>query len=92
MKTDERTDHRTPDSLLNLASDEQVATVSAAETAATVAHGEEYVDSELLTEGVQRSHRAVVSMDAGRARSAVHEQTWSKRVTPLETPSSTACA
>ncbi|MBL8685230.1 MAG: hypothetical protein JNK05_38990 [Myxococcales bacterium] len=90
MKTNQRTDYLTRDSLMKLLSDEEVAKVSTAETAAKLADGEEYVDLEQLTKGVQRSHGAVVSMGTVLPRSAVHEQTWSKIVTQLQAPRSTA--
>jgi len=84
MKNDPRTDYETRDSIMKLLSDDEVASVSTAETAARLSDGDEYVDLEQLAEGVQRAHGAATHMGGVLPRKAVHEKTWSKILTQLQ--------
>ena len=54
MKADKRTEYITRDTILRLLSDDDIARVSTAETAASLAEGDEYVDLEAPDRGVQR--------------------------------------
>ncbi|MFZ4736504.1 MAG: hypothetical protein ACOYM9_11195 [Bradymonadia bacterium] len=84
MHTEKHTDHVTRDSILKLLSDFEVAKVSTAETAPKLADGEEFVDLEQLSSGVQCAHGAGTPMGRVLPRKAVHEETWTKIVTQLE--------
>ena len=84
MKTDKRTDYVSRDSILKLLSDDEVASVSTAETAAKLADGDEYVDLTQLAQGVQRAHGTGTPMGRVLPRKAVHEKTWSDILTQLQ--------
>jgi hypothetical protein len=84
MKNDPRTDYETRDSIMKLLSDDEIASVSTAETAARLSDGDEYVDLEQLAQGVQRAHGTAINMGVVLPRKAVHEQTWSKIMTQLQ--------
>lgn len=84
MKTDTRTDYLTRDSILKLLSDDEVASVSTAETAPELEDGDEYVDLGQLARGVQRARGTVVNMSGVLPRSAVQESTWGKILTQLK--------
>lgn len=77
MKQDERSRYLTRDRVLKLLSDEEVARVSTAESAARLEQGEEYLDLEALESGV---HRAFENTPMGRIlpKKAVREETWAK--------------
>lgn len=78
MKTEKRAEYISRDAILNLLSDDEVASVSTAETAVRLAEGDEYVDLEKLDLGVQSAPGT--NQPAGRLvpRKAVHENTWTK--------------
>jgi hypothetical protein len=85
MKSDDRLEYVTRDSLLKLLSDEELARVSMAETA-TLADGDEYIDLHHLGHGV-RMARGVAPLMAGvLPRKAVTEGTWTKLVASLPLP------
>jgi hypothetical protein len=83
MKSEERTAYVTRDSILKLLSDDEVGRVSAAETAASLSAGEEYLDLEHLDAGVQRAVGATATMGRVLPRKAVHPATWGKILAQL---------
>ena len=83
MKSDMQTENRTRESVLALLSDDEVAAVSTAETAARLLEGEEYFDLEQLERGVQRATKSAAAMGRVLPRRAVHKDTWSKILTLL---------
>ena len=87
MENDERTEYLTRSSVLELLSDDEVARVSNAETAARLAHGEEYVDLERLDQGVRRAVGPTAPMGRVLPRKAVPANTWNKIVAHLLVPS-----
>jgi hypothetical protein len=85
-KSDERASYLTRDAVLKLLSDAEVGRVSTAETAASLAAGDEYLDLEGLDHGIQRAAGAPLPMGRVLPRKAVHADTWSKIVALLTTP------
>lgn len=83
MKNPKRTDYLTRDSILKLLSDDEVASVSTAETAVNLSEGDEYLDLEQLDRGVQQANGAAPAMGRVLPKKAVHENTWSKLLTKL---------
>jgi len=83
MKTQTRTEYVTRESILQLLSDDEVATVSNAETAARLMDGDEYVDLQQLDQGVRRAQKTPVHMGSVLPRKAVQEGTWSKILAQL---------
>jgi hypothetical protein len=71
------------ETVLSLLSDDEVASVSTAETAAALADGDEYVDLQDLEQGVKRARGMAVSMGRILPRKAVHETTWTKILAEL---------
>jgi hypothetical protein len=55
MKNDKRPEYLSRDSMMKLLSDDEVARVSTAETAAHFSDGDEYLDLEQFDRGVQRA-------------------------------------
>jgi hypothetical protein len=77
----------TRDSVLKLLSDDEVARVSTAETAARLADGDEYLDLEHLDYGVRRADGSnATPMGRVVPRTAVHASTWSKILMQLAAP------
>ena len=62
--------------VMALLSDEEIAKVSNAETAATLSDGEEYLDLEQLTKGVMKAGGATVSIGRALPKRAVLPATW----------------
>ena len=83
MKSDMRTENIVRESVLKLLSDDEVASVSTAETAARLLDGEEYLDLEQLERGVQQARKAGPAMGRVLPRRTVHKDTWSKILTVL---------
>ncbi len=86
MKTDMRSENTARESVLKLLSDEEVARVSTAETAARLLDGDEYLDLDHLAHGVRRAPGATTPMGSVLPRKVVHESTWSKILAQLEPP------
>jgi hypothetical protein len=86
MNDDLRTENALREGVMKLLSDDEVATVSTAETAARLLDGEEYLDLERLDRGVQRATRAATTMRGVLPRRTVHTDTWSKILAQLQTP------
>lgn len=73
--------------ILKLLSDDEVARVSMAETAAAIADGHDYIDLEDLDRGVQRAGAATkITMGHVLPRNAVHSDTWAKITALLVAP------
>jgi len=84
MKKNElRIEYMTRDGILKLLSDREVESLSTAEGAPGLNHGDEYIDLEHLDQGVQRADGVIVPMGHVLPRKAVHEATWSKILTKL---------
>ena len=69
--------------VLGFLSDDEVASVSTAETSAGLLDGEEYIDLQALEQGVRRARGAGVAMGRVLPRKAVHEATWNKILAQL---------
>lgn len=79
MMNTQRNEYATRDNLMKLLSDEEVARVSTAETAAQLADGDEYVDLEMLGGGVRKATgKGTTPMGRVLPRKAVLEATWRK--------------
>ena len=83
MKSERRASYATRESILRLLSDEEVARVGTAESAAHLSEGEEYVDLQQIAGGVRKVVGATVPMARIVPRSAVHEDTWKRIVAEL---------
>jgi hypothetical protein len=83
MNIDERTDFLTRENILKALSDEEVASVSTAETAARLSDGDEYLDLQQLKQGVQRAAGPTEPMARVLPKNAVHADTWKKILTQL---------
>ncbi|MEP7010290.1 MAG: hypothetical protein ABJC13_08230 [Acidobacteriota bacterium] len=81
--TDLKAAYITREAILKLLSDDEVASVSTAETAASLAYGEEYLDLENLDQGVQSANDDTGSLGNVLTRKAVHADTWDKIVKQL---------
>jgi hypothetical protein len=90
MKTSNSTEYVMRDRIMKLLSDDEVARVSTAESAATLASGEEYVDLEQLTHGVQRANGTGIPMGHVLTKNAVGEQTWINILKQLQVARPTA--
>ena len=69
-------DYSAADKILKLLTDDEVAKVSTAESAAKLSDGDEYIDLESLRSGVQRAEGAKTPMGRVLPKSAVHASTW----------------
>ncbi|MEN9577477.1 MAG: hypothetical protein RJA70_486 [Pseudomonadota bacterium] len=83
-KNEPRTVYVTRDAILKLLSDDEIARVSTAETAARLMDGDEYVDLEVPDQGV-RTALGSSSIPMGRVlpKKAVLEKTWREIVALL---------
>jgi hypothetical protein len=88
MNSDLRTENLAREGVLKLLSDDEVASVSTAETALRLLDGEEYLDLEHLDRGVQKTGRSPTVMAGVLPRRTVHKDTWGKIVALLGQPSS----
>lgn len=78
-----RDSYVTRDAILKLLSDDEVASVSTAETAPRLLDGEEYIDLEQLDGGVRRAILHLPSMGSVLPRKSVQSDTWTKVVAEL---------
>lgn len=77
MNSENRTELVTRDTILGLLSDDEIARVSTAETAAQLADGDEYVDLKDPDLGIRRARgTATAPMGHVLPRKAVHAETW----------------
>lgn len=83
MNSDKRNAFVSRDNLLKLLSDEEVASVSSAETSALLAEGDEYIDLAHLDKGVRKSKGKSAPMGQVLPKKAVHEKTWNKILAQL---------
>jgi hypothetical protein len=83
MTNDKRIDYVTRDSILRLLSDDEIAAVSTAETAARLSRGDQFIDLEHLDRGVQRALGRTPPMGRVLPRKAVSAKTWAKIVNQL---------
>ena len=83
MNSNRRTEYLARESILKFLSDDEVASVSTAETAARLVEGEEYLDLEKLDAGVQQALEKNVPMGRVLPRKAVPETTWRRILTQL---------
>ncbi len=84
MTAMQRTKLVSRDAILKLLSDEEVARVSTAETAAALADGHDFIDLENMDRGVQRAGSTTKAvMGHVLPRNAVHADTWAKIVAVL---------
>lgn len=88
MNSNLRTANVTRENVLKLLSDNEVASVSTAETALRLLDGEEYLDLEHLDRGVQKTSKLPTVMAGVLPRRTVHKDTWGKIVALLGQPSS----
>jgi hypothetical protein len=82
-KMTERKELETRNAILKLLSDDEVASVSTAETALKLKDKAEYIDLDQLGKGVQHASKAAVVMGSVLPRAAVHEMTWKRIETEL---------
>jgi hypothetical protein len=78
MNNDTRTEHITRQNVLMLLSDDEVASVSTAETTIRPLEGEEYLDLEDLDQGVRSAVGKTPPMGRVLLRRSVHADTWDK--------------
>ena len=83
MTNQQRDDRVTRHHLLALLSDDEIASVTAAEADTQLATGQEYLDLTNLEEGVQVSREGENDVGNVVPRSAVAEATWQKLVAQL---------
>jgi hypothetical protein len=85
MQNATRSEYLARDRVLNLLSDQEVASVATAETADRLADGDEYLDLERLHEGVQKAGSSATPMGRVLPKKAIHENTWGKLLNQLDT-------
>jgi len=83
MNQDQKLAYTTRNNVLKLLSEEEVARVSTAETAAGLAAGEEYLDLEQLERGVLRAQGAITPMGRVLPRKSVGDPTWRRILNQL---------
>ena len=84
MTATQRAVYVTRETVLQLLSNEEIAKVATAETAAELFEGDEYLDLEHLDQGVRRADPATkVTMGHVVPRSAVSAENWSKILAQL---------
>jgi hypothetical protein len=80
------TEHVTRNAILGLLSNEEIASVSTAETARRLNAGDEYLDLEHLELGVQRARGDVSSTANVLPKNAVSDETWQRILSQLVAP------
>ncbi len=83
MTTETKTSMTQRARVMALLSDEETAKVSNAETAASLADGEEYLDLEQLAKGVMKAGGATVSIGRALPKRVVLPATWATILTTL---------
>jgi hypothetical protein len=84
MRNEQRTQYLTRAGILKLLSDEEVASVSAAETAERLSDGDEFLDLKHPEHGVRRARNLTrTPMGQVLPRKAVHADTWNKIIDHL---------
>ena len=84
MTESNRAEHVSREAVLKLLSDDEIARVSTAETAAGLIEGSEYLDLEHLDQGVLKASASIkVAMGQIIPRAAIHPETWAKVLAQL---------
>jgi len=83
MKHDQKTEYIARDEIMKMLSDDEIAKVSTAETAAELDEGDEYLDLEHIDKGVRSAVGKLAKISNLLPRKAVHEATWSKILVQL---------
>jgi hypothetical protein len=83
MRTGNKSPHLTRVGVLEMLSEEEVASVGRAESAAVLADGDVYVDLARLDQGVRRARGATTPLRPVLPKKAVHEDTWRSLVEHL---------
>ena len=91
-KKDNRSTYVTRESVLMLLSDDETAAVATAETASRLPEGDEYLDMEQLSQGVQKAHDKKTPMGRVLAKKSIHETTWNKILKQLPARPATKAA
>jgi hypothetical protein len=86
MTIQTRYDYLTREDVLKLLSDDEVASVSTAETAPRLADGDEYLDLEQLQKGVQRAAGRTAPLGRLLPKKAVRAATWAAILHRLPPP------
>ena len=84
MKSSARDAYFTRNRVLKALSDDEIASVSTAETADRLDNGDEYLDLEHLELGVLQADAAAAPMGRVLPRKAVHAKTWSKLLAKID--------
>jgi hypothetical protein len=87
MKTNNQNDYLTREKIVLLLSDDEVASVATAETAAELSDADDFIDLNKLELGVQRGPRSRTPMGHVLPKRSVHIDTWTKIVAQLPTHS-----
>jgi len=85
MNNEKRSEYFTRDGLMKLLSDDEIAKVTADESATALVDGDEYVDLEELDKGVRTVAGSTAGIAVGRvvAKKALQQGTWDKVVAQL---------
>ena len=84
-KSEKKSDYVTRDSVLKLLSDEEVASVSNAESIGRLSNGDEYLDLARIDQGIRRATGPTVPMSRVLPRKSVNDATWTKIISGLGT-------
>jgi hypothetical protein len=85
MKSDDKNQYLTRLRILRLLSDEEVGSVSTAQTAEGLSAGDQYLDLSRLDQGVRRAVGTPVPMCRVIPKKAVRQATWTQIVAQLAT-------
>jgi hypothetical protein len=83
MTKPDRNEYITRETLMKSLSDEEIASVSTAESGKRLSEGDEYLDLEHLGAGVQAADGVVIPMGRIVPRKALAENTWGKILAQL---------
>ena len=98
MNNEKRSEYFTRDSIMELLSDDEIAKVTADESATSLVDGDEYIDLEQLDQGVRTVVGGTAAIAVGRvvAKKAIQQRTWdhvvaqlaSRRIVPVHSGAS----
>jgi len=83
MTQNKHADYIARDGILKLLSDDEIASVSVAQTAVKLSSGDEYIDLKHLDQGVRCAATAATAMGHVLPRKSVRADTWTKILTRL---------
>jgi hypothetical protein len=86
MNSQQKNVYLTRANVLAMLNDDEIASVSTAETAERLGDGDEYLDLEHLDRGVCRARSASTSMGSVLPRKSVPPPTWTKLIACLAAP------